>query len=292
MNRLAELAGGTAAAAAALAMLRADPAARSDRRRRRSARDHGDRHGRGRAARRCRAIWCGPPARRQAAGGDRRAREPRPQPAHPGRRAPARDRRLHGAGARFPVAARAARPTDEDKARDMIGTARRRDKVIADAVAAVAWLEGAARQQRQGRRRRLLLGRRRRSNDVAVSRPDLDAGVAYLRPAADGRGRRQDQGAAAAALCRARRAHQRRHPGLRGGAEGRTARRTPSTSTRASTTPSTTTPRQRATTRRPPSSPGAARSTSSRRRWPGEPAQARWRSVIAAAVRRSIGPPG
>ena len=46
-------------------------------------------------------------------------------------------------------------------------------------VAAVAFLEAHAGQQRQGRRRRLLLGRRRRSTDLAVAEPDLTAGVAY-----------------------------------------------------------------------------------------------------------------
>ena len=90
MSRLADLAGGTAAAATALSMLRANPAgaamvAPDDPRL--DADTVTIREGTPAAA-----GLPGAPGgvRREASGGRGRAREPRPQPAHPGRCAPAR----------------------------------------------------------------------------------------------------------------------------------------------------------------------------------------------------------
>ena len=57
-------------------------------------------------------------------------------------------------------------------------------------------------------------------NFLATRLPDLAAAVPFYGSAAGGRGRREDQGAAADPLRGQRRAHQRRLAGLRGGAEG------------------------------------------------------------------------
>ena len=58
-------------------------------------------------------------------------------------------------------------------------------------------------------------------NNLAVAAPDLAAGVAYYgAQPKDAGADRQDQGGAAAALCRAGRAHQCRHRRLQGGARG------------------------------------------------------------------------
>ena len=156
-------------------------------------------------------------------------------------------------------------PADEDKARDMFDQLEPA-QVVADGVATVAFLERPRARQRQGRRGRLLLGRRHGQRPCGQrARPRRRRRL--LRPPAEGRGRRQDQGAAAAALCRARRAHQCRHRRLQGGADQGRQGVHRSTSMTASTTPSTTTRRRPATTRRRPISPGAGRSRSSRRSW-------------------------
>ena len=92
--------------------------------------------------------------------------------------------------------------------------------------------------------------------------PDLAAGGAVLRRAAERRRRGQDQGADPRPIRRARHAHHRRLAGLRRRADGGQAFRMRATSTRAPITASTTT-RRRATTRRRPRKPGSARLTGS-----------------------------
>ena len=88
------------------------------------------------------------------------------------------------------------------------------------AKAAVAYPASADRTATARSARSASAGAAARSTSWPSADPDLAAGVAYygMQPKAERRA--DDQGAAAAALCRARRAHQCRHPGLQGGAEG------------------------------------------------------------------------
>ena len=109
-------------------------------------------------------------------------------------------------------------PADEDKARDMFAKLDPA-QTVANAVATVAFLEGRQGRQRQGRRHRLLLGRRH-GQQAGRQRARSHRRRRLLRHAAEGRGRAEDQGGAAAALCRARRAHQCRHRRLQEGARG------------------------------------------------------------------------
>ena len=105
-------------------------------------------------------------------------------------------------------------PADEDKGRDMIGQlkAAGRDRLRQGGG---GLSEGPPGQQRQGRRHRLLLGRRRGEHPRG-QRAQPQCGRGLLRRAAEGRGRAEDQRRDDDALRRPRRAHQCRHPGLRG----------------------------------------------------------------------------
>ena len=186
-------------------------------------------------------------------------REPRPQSAHRGRRAPPGARGLRRARPGLPLAqrryargrgsgARADRPARSAADRSERAGCRRLP-------------EAQRRDHGQGGRGRLLLGR-------CLGQPDrgqLSRGRrrgAVLRPSAGERRRGEDPGALAPALRRPGRAHQRRNPGVRAALkdagvdytlymyEGRTTR-------------STTTPRKRATTPQRPGSPGRVPSISS-----------------------------
>ena len=218
MSRLAELAGGTAAAASALAVLRADPAraamvAPDDPR---ITGGHGD-HPRGHPA----AERLSGPARPAPTASCRRwssctriaASTRTPRTWRAGSR-PTGSWRWRSTSCRR----RAARPRDEDKARDMIGTLDA-GKVVSRCGGRRRLAQGAPRQQRQGRHRRLLLGRRR-GRAGRRGRPGSRCRRGLLRPGAGDRHRGQHQGAAAAELCRPGRPHQCRRPGVRGGAEG------------------------------------------------------------------------
>ena len=219
MSRLADLAGGTAAAAAALEPAARGPGRCGHGRARRSAarRRHGD-HPRGHPAA---AGLSGAP------GGCRPSKLPAVVVVHENRglNPHTQDvaRRLATDGfmalAVDFLSPIGGTPTDnEDKAREMIGTLDA-GKVVTDAEAADRLAQGAARQQRQGRHRRLLLGRRRgRPGRGRGRRPRCRRGL--LRPGAGDRDRGRDQGAPALELCRPGRAHQCRRPGVRGGAEG------------------------------------------------------------------------
>ena len=154
-------------------------------------------------------------------------------------------------------------PADEDKGRDMIATLKptrprtaspprrcRSSSITPEStgkVGAVGFCWGGGMVNR-----------------IAVLAPDLKAGVAYYGAAAAGRPGAVDPSGAAVALCRARPAHQCRHSGLRGGAQGR---RQALHDLRLSERQSRLQQRHRrtATTSRPPISPGAAPSRSSRR---------------------------
>ena len=92
-------------------------------------------------------------------------------------------------------------------------------KLMEDFFAGYEFLRDHDDIDRQGRLRRLLLWRRRlQCARRGLSRPRRVGAV--LRPPARRRRRARDPGAADAALCRARRAHQRGLAGLRGRAEG------------------------------------------------------------------------
>lgn len=109
-------------------------------------------------------------------------------------------------------------PADEDKARDMIGQLNG-DDTIKNAVAAVDFLDKHAMSTGKVGVVGFCWGGRM-ANMTAVNAATRRR-RRLLRPGAARGGRAEDQGQAAAALCRAGRAHQRRHPGVRGGAEGR-----------------------------------------------------------------------
>ena len=199
---------------------------------------------------------------RQAADRARDPREPRAQPVHRGRRAPPRGPRTSSPSR--PTASRRSAGTRATTRR-----ARRRSatvdgpKMAEDFVASARWLK--ARPESSGK-----IGAVGFCfgggivNQLAVRMPDLGAGVPFYGRQAGRRRRAEDQGAAPAAL--RRRTIRASTPGSRP-----TKRRSRPT-TRPTTlyiyeAPSTgsTTTRPRATTSRPPSSPGSARSTSSTR---------------------------
>ena len=119
--------------------------------------------------------------------GDRHPREPRPQPAHRGRRAPRRARGLHRARARPAVAARRHAGRRGQGARDD-RQARPRAKTPSGSSPPSPFLEGPCRRQRQGRRRRLLLGRRH-------GQPARDAQRPTSPPASPTTARQADGGA-------------------------------------------------------------------------------------------------
>ena len=103
-------------------------------------------------------------------------------------------------------------PADEDKARDMIGTLNA-DETARRIAAAVPFLEHHAESTGKVGAVGFCWGGGM-VNRVAVLAPDLKAGVAYYGAAGAGRAGRGDPRAAAAALCRARPARERRHRGL------------------------------------------------------------------------------
>ena len=108
-------------------------------------------------------------------------------------------------------------PADEDKGREMIGQLKQPD-VIAYGKAAVAYLKG--RPDGNGKVGAVgFCWGGGAVNNLAVNEPEPRGGRRLLRRPAEGRGRAEDQGRDDAALRRPRRAHQCRHPGLRGGAE-------------------------------------------------------------------------
>ena len=151
-------------------------------------------------------------------------------------------------------------PGDEDKAREVFPEARS-GKDARGLRGRGRLAQGAARNQRQARRGGLLL-RRRHGQLPGDPRARPRSRRAVLRQRAEPRGRAEDQGGDADPVRRGGRAHQRELAGLRGRAEGRQrALRAPSR-TPARSTASTTT-RRRASTRRPPSSRGSARSRTS-----------------------------
>ena len=146
-------------------------------------------------------------------------------------------------------------PADEDKGREMIHTLKA-DETAHRIAAAVPFLEHHAELTGKVGVVGFCWGGGM-VNRVAVLSPDLKAAVAYYgeQPPADAvqiHPRR-----AAAALCRARQAHRRRHCRLRDRAQGRRTSASRSTSTQAPITASTTTPAA-ATTKRRPIWPGAA----------------------------------
>ena len=103
-------------------------------------------------------------------------------------------------------------PSDQDKAREMIGTLQAPD-VTGWAQGAVAYLRGTPSSN--GKVGAVgfcwgggVIGR------LGGGGADAECRRGLLRPAASGRGGCEDQGAAAAELCRDRRAHQWRHPRL------------------------------------------------------------------------------
>ena len=153
---------------------------------------------------------------RQAADGDRHPRESRPQPAYPGRGAARGAGRLRGAGARLPVAARRHAGRRGEGARDVRASSIRR-RQSPTSVATVAFLKthelGNGKVGAVG-----FCWGGGAVNDLAVGLARPRRRRRLLRPPAEGRGCRQDQGAAAAPLCRAGRAHQCRHRSLQGGA--------------------------------------------------------------------------
>ena len=98
-------------------------------------------------------------AGRRLADGARRPREPRPEPAHRGHRAPPRGRQLHRLRARRAVPARRlSRATRTRRASCSAGSTRRRPARTCSPRR--RYLKTRAGRQRQGRRGRLLLGRR------------------------------------------------------------------------------------------------------------------------------------
>ena len=103
-------------------------------------------------------------------------------------------------------------PADEDKARDMIGTLNA-DETAHRIAAAVPFLE-RTRNRPARSARSASAGAAAWSIAIAVLAPDLKAGVAYYGAQPPAEQVKSIQRAAAAALCRARPAHQRRHPGL------------------------------------------------------------------------------
>ncbi len=106
LDRLADIAGSSAAALALLPLAAKRLCARRDRGARRRAARHRHASAMTPAARRSTAILARLQAEGQAAGGHRHPREPRAQSAHPGRRAPHRARRLPGLRRRHALAAR------------------------------------------------------------------------------------------------------------------------------------------------------------------------------------------
>ena len=196
----------------------------------------------------------------------RHPREPRPQPAYPGRGAARGARRLRGAGAGLSCRRLAARLPTRRRRASMFGQLDPA-QTVANGVATVGIPEGARGRQRQGRRGRLLLGRRRgQQSRRRRARPRRRRRL--LRRAAQRP--RTIAKIKAALLLHYAGQDERINAGIDAykAALERPARSSPSTSMRAPSTPSTTTPRRRATTRRPPTSPGAGRSPSSRRSWP------------------------
>ena len=152
-------------------------------------------------------------------------------------------------------------PEDEDQAREMIGQLD-----PAQTVAERAWPRSTFLKSHEASTGQVgVVGfcwGGALANQVAVNSPDVGAAVPFYgrQPASEDVG--PDRGAAAPALRRDRRAHQRRHRRLRAGARGGRRGLHDPYVRRAPTTPSTTTPTRRATTRRRPSSPGRARSIS------------------------------
>ena len=113
-------------------------------------------------------------------------------------------------------------PADEDEARRII-TRIDPEQTVADAVAAVAYLEAGGRTSGKVGVVGFCWGGSL-ANQVAVNSPDVDAVVAFYgrQPASDQVAK--DQGAAAPALRRPGPADQRRHSGLRGGTQDRPRR--------------------------------------------------------------------
>ena len=173
--------------------------------------------------------------RRQALRRHRHPREPRAQSPHRGRRPARRPRGLPRDRPRRPVAARrdsgksrrGPAPLPEARPRGEHQELRRRRRLSQD---------GAAGDG-QGRLHGLLLGRSgHEPGGRQRARPG--GGRPLLRQPAGRRGRPEDQGGHAHPLRRRRRAHQRRHPGLRGGPQKGRRSSTRSTCTRAPGTPS------------------------------------------------------
>ena len=151
---------------------------------------------------------------------DRRPREPRAQRAHQGRDAAHGARRLRRARARLSLATSAARPPTRkrraalfqqlDRRRTSPPTASRRSPTSRrheksnGKVGAIGFCWGGGTV-----------------NDLAVASPDLLAAVPYYGRQPNAEAVRADQGPRHGALRRARRARQRRHSRLRGGAQGR-----------------------------------------------------------------------
>ena len=156
-------------------------------------------------------------------------------------------------------------PADEDQAREMIGKLDPA-QTIANGVATVAFL--AAHEGGNGKVGAVgFCWGGGAVNDLAVNAPDLRRRRRLLRAAGKDRGCGEDHGAAAAALCGAGRAHQCRHRGLQGRADGSRQGIHRSRSMTGRSTPSTTTRPKRATTRRRPTWRGGGPWRSSRRSW-------------------------
>ena len=129
----------------------------------------------------------------KAAGDPRRAREPRPEPAHRGHRAPPRRSTATWPSrpdALFPLG---GYPGDEDKARALFPTLDQ-PKTREDFVAAAGWLRARPDAHRQDRRGRLLLRRRHRQH-ARDARARAGRRRAVLRRRRAARRRAEDQGA-------------------------------------------------------------------------------------------------
>src|SRR5713101_3688306 len=109
-------------------------------------------------------------------------------------------------------------PGDEDKARELFGKLDQ-GQDPPGLRGRGGFPEEASRMHRQGRRGGLLL-RRRDRQPIGHAHPRTERGGAVLRQPTAGRGRGEDQGAAPHPLRREGRPHQRRHPGVRGRAQG------------------------------------------------------------------------